>query len=68
MSNDHCQTVCKFEFPSIYCGLLIGRGGHNIKELMNQSGSNVLVQNSAYGHDIKTVVIEGQYYHFDIDR
>ncbi len=55
------RVTFEFDFPSEYCGRLIGRNGRNINELKAKAGGvEVLIKRKMYTQDVQVVCLEGR--------
>ena len=52
-------TVYEFDFPTDYCGRLIGRAGKNINSLKSKTGAEIVLKRKPFVRDYQTCSIEG---------
>lgn len=52
-------VVYEFNFPSKFCGMLIGLKGKHIKRLMDSAGVNIIVKKNLYDDSQQIVSVEG---------
>ncbi|XP_033747713.1 KH domain-containing protein akap-1-like [Pecten maximus] len=49
----------EFNFPTQFCGRLIGKHGKNIQQLKERSGANISLSNHPYTPDFQICLVEG---------
>lgn len=57
--NSKTTVLFEFNFPSELCGLLIGSKGKNIKKLMDQTATNIIVKDKMYDPSHQLITITG---------
>ena len=55
-----CKTSYQFNFPADLCGLLIGSRGKNIRRVMDQSGTVIVVNDKVYDRAHQLIIVEGE--------
>lgn len=51
--------VYQFDFPTDLCGQLIGRHGHNIRQIKEISGASIIIRRKSCTADYQIVILEG---------
>ena len=64
MATQPTKTSYQFNFPADLCGLLIGSRGKNIRRVMEQSGSVIVVQDKLYDPSHQLITVEGKIIEF----
>ncbi|XP_021371300.1 KH domain-containing protein akap-1-like isoform X2 [Mizuhopecten yessoensis] len=64
-SGSSKKETYEFNFPTQFCGRLIGKHGKNIQLLKERSGANISLSNHPYTPDFQLCLIEGTQRHID---
>ena len=59
--SDDVMTVYEFEFPAELCGRLIGKGGRNLQQLMEQSNVTATVRKQPFEEKQQVVSVAGSH-------
>ena len=54
-------VVFEFDFPSDYCGRLIGKMGKNINAIKNKTGAEISLKKKPFTRDYQICAIEGMH-------
>lgn len=57
--DDNPFIVYQFELPSILCGKLIGKSGHFVNSIKQETNANIIVNNHPYSIEAKICSVEG---------
>lgn len=59
LNTKNSPHVYQFDFPSDLCGQLIGRHGHNIRQIKEISGASIIIRRKSCTVDYQIVILEG---------
>lgn len=64
LNKKNSPHVYQFDFPSDLCGQLIGRHGHNIRQIKETSGASIIIRGKSCTADYQLVILEGMLSYF----
>ena len=53
-------VVFEFDFPTEYCGRLIGKGGKNVNQLKARTGAEISLKRKPFTVDFQVCSVEGE--------